>query len=301
MSREIGGRVLVGTCSWTDRTLVEESDWYPKRTMTAAERLRFYAEQFQLAEADSAYYAPPSPETTRAWAARTPSGFVMNVKAYSLLTGHPTRPASLWKDLREAILPEFAGKPTLYRQHLPDDAVDEVWARFLHGLEPLADAGKLGTILFQYPQWFTPKRANRDELIRLRERLGRFPASVEFRAPGWLAPDDRERTLSVLRDHDLSLVVVDAPPVSKLPTVVATTTEELAVVRFHGRADTTWNARTGSAAERFRYLYDESELRSWVPALRELAAQAEQVHALMNNCYRDYGVRNAAQLRELLE
>jgi uncharacterized protein YecE (DUF72 family) len=89
--------------------------------------------------------------------------------------------------------------------------------------------------------------------------------------------------------------------VSKLPTVVATTTDDLAVVRFHGRADATWNARTGSAAERFRYLYDEPELRSWVPKLHELAGAAEHVHALMNNCYRDYGVRNAAQLRDLLE
>jgi hypothetical protein len=38
-----GSRVLVGTCSWTDRTLVNESDWYPRRSMTAAERLAFYA------------------------------------------------------------------------------------------------------------------------------------------------------------------------------------------------------------------------------------------------------------------
>src|SRR5947207_7176841 len=98
---EIGGsRVLVGTCSWTDRTLVNESDWYPRRSMTAAERLAYYASQFPVVEADSTYYYPPTPEMSASWVERTPEGFTMNVKAYSLLTGHPTFPQSLRPDLQ---------------------------------------------------------------------------------------------------------------------------------------------------------------------------------------------------------
>ena len=54
---------------------------------------------------------------------RTPDDFTMNVKAYSLLTGHPTRPDSLWPDMREEVLPEFAGKRNVYASHLPDEAV----------------------------------------------------------------------------------------------------------------------------------------------------------------------------------
>ena len=103
-------RILVGTCSWTDKTLTNETDWYPKRSMSAAERLKFYASQFPIAEADSTYYFPPSPDLARGWAERTPDGFTMDVKAYSLLTGHPARPESLWPDVRDAIKPEFAGK-----------------------------------------------------------------------------------------------------------------------------------------------------------------------------------------------
>jgi hypothetical protein len=45
-----GHEVLAGSCSWTDRALVEQGRWYPRRTMSAAERLRFYAEQFPLTE-----------------------------------------------------------------------------------------------------------------------------------------------------------------------------------------------------------------------------------------------------------
>jgi uncharacterized protein YecE (DUF72 family) len=123
---------------------------------------------------------------------------------------------------------------------------------------------------------------------------------VEFRSPRWLAEDDRDRTLAVLRQAGLALVVVDAPPVSGLETVTAVTSEDLAVVRFHGRADNTWNSRSQSAAERFRYLYDLEELRKWTPRVRRLAGEARQVHLLMNNCYQDYGVHNAADLHRLL-
>jgi uncharacterized protein YecE (DUF72 family) len=85
-----------------------------------------------------------------------------------------------------------------------------------------------------------------------------------------------------------------------LATVVEATSAALSVVRFHGRADDTWNSRDVSAAERFRYLYEPRELQAWVPKVRQLAAEAAEVHLLMNNCYQDYGVRNAADLRGLL-
>jgi len=297
-----GATVLVGTCSWTDKTLLKGTDWYPRRSMSAADRLAFYAARYPIAEADSTYYFPPGPELAASWAQRTPAGFTMNVKAYSLLTGHPTKPGSLWPDIRDSIAPELADKRSIYAGHLAPDALDEAWRRFSFALRPLADAGKLGAVLMQYPPWFTARRDNRDELGRLRERLGDIRACVELRSPTWLAqPEDRDRTLGLLRDHGLAYVVVDVPRASGLATVVASTSPDLAVVRFHGRADDTWHSRTTTAAERFRYLYDTDELQGWVPRLQELAGQSREVHALMNNCYEDYGVRNAAQLRDLLE
>ena len=294
-------RILVGTCSWTDQTLVKETDWYPKKSMSAAERLKYYAERFSIAEADSTYYFPPSPQLTRGWAERTPDNFTMNVKAYSLLTGHPAKPNSLWPDLRDAIKPEFAEKRNVYLSHLSPDAGDEVWQRFCYALRPLVDAGKLGAVLMQYPEWFTAKKDNRNELAAIRERWDDIPVCVEFRSPTWLGePRDRDRTLALLRELRLALVVLDAPESSGLDTVAEATTPDLAVVRFHGRNDDTWKQQTGSAAERFRYLYSPAQLRPWVPRLHSLSEQAERVHALMNNCYQDYGVRNAADLIDLL-
>lgn len=295
-----GAEVRVGTASWADRTLVRETDWYPKRSMSAAERLAYYSARFPLVEADSTYYRPPSPNLTAGWAERTPDGFRMNVKAYSLLTGHPTKPDTLWPDIADALDPEAADKRNVYPHHLPGDAVDEVWARFVEALAPLREAGRFGAVLLQYPPWFTPKRANRDELARARERLGDVPACVELRSPRWFGRDDLDRTLSWLADHDLALVSVDAPAVSRLPREALATTD-LAVVRFHGRSDETWSGRAATAAERFRYLYDRRELRPWVARVRRLADEAREVHVLMNNCYQDYGVRNAADMIDLLD
>jgi uncharacterized protein YecE (DUF72 family) len=290
--------VLTGSCSWTDRTLVRDADWYPKKTMTAEERLQFYAARFPLTEIDSTYYAPPAETQARLWAERTPDGFRFDVKAYSLLTGHPTRPQSLWTDLRER-LPE--DKRRVYPNHLDPESLDEVWRRFDAALRPLHDAGKLGSILFQYPPWFTPRKDNRQGLNALRERLPEYRIAVEFRSPRWTAePRDRDRTLALLKDLGLIYVGVDAPRVSGLPRILAVTNPDLLVVRFHGRSDSTWNDTSGSAAERFKYLYSSDELRELADALAEAAEQARETHLLMNNCYRDYSVRNAAELRDLI-
>ena len=293
--------VLMGSCSWTDKTLVEDSDFYPQRTMSAEGRLRFYASRFPLTEIDSTYYAPPAERQTALWAQRTPEGFRFDVKAYSLLTGHPTRPRSIWPDIREQLSDEVLAKRNVYAHHLSRDLLDEAWRRFATALRPLEEAGRLGTVLFQYPPWFTPRKDNRAEIEALAERLSDYRVCVEFRSPRWLAEErDRERTLDLLEQLRLIFVCVDAPAVSELPRLFAVTNPELLVVRFHGRNDATWNDTSRSAAERFNYRYSTQELRELADPIREAAGHARETHLLMNNCYRDYAVRNAAELRDLL-
>ncbi len=297
-----GTRVLVGTCSWTDATLVKETDWYPKKSMTAAERLAYYASRFPIVEVDSTYYFPPTPELSQTWTERTPDGFTMNVKAWSLLTGHPTFPNSLWEDMQSAVPTEHRDKRRLYAHYLPDDALDEAFDRFRHSLLPLQRAGRLGAVLLQYPRWFGPKAENRQVLRDTVARLPGLRLCVEFRHARWLEGNDCERTFELLEELGVSFVCVDEPAgfPSSMPPVVAVTSD-LAVVRFHGRNTATWeDPEIQTAAERFRYRYDTDELREWLPRLHELAASAREVHVLMNNCYRDDAVTNAAELAELL-
>jgi uncharacterized protein YecE (DUF72 family) len=86
---------------------------------------------------------------------------------------------------------------------------------------------------------------------------------------------------------------------SSVPPVVAVTAP-VAEVRFHGRNAENWEKKGITAAERFRYDYSKEELEEWVPRIKTLADQADNVHALMNNCYADYGIRSARRLGELL-
>lgn len=296
-----GAQVRVGTCSWADASLVKETDWYPRRSMKAAERLAYYASRFPVVEVDSIYYFPPTPELAQSWVDRTPPGFRLDVKAWSLLTGHPTFPHSLWPDLADEVRPELRDRRSLYSKHLPADILDEAWARFRHALLPLHRAGKLGAVLMQYPRWFGPRDDNRAELVSARRRLSDLDLCVEFRNGRWLEAGECESTFELLEALGVSYVCVDEPQGfdSSLPPVVAATAD-LAVVRFHGRNTSTWEAHTRTAAERFRYRYAKDELAEWVPRVLELAASAKEVHVLMNNCWRDDAVVNASEMAGLL-
>jgi uncharacterized protein YecE (DUF72 family) len=295
------GRILIGTASWTDRTLIKDGHFYPPEAKTAEARLRYYAEQFPIVEVDSTYYFPPSEKNSVLWIERTPKDFTFNVKAYSLLTNHPTRPDSIYKDLE---LPdELADKKNLYREQLPDAIVDEVWQRFRDALMPLHSAGKLGAVLFQYPQWFVIGRKNKDYILECADRLKEFRIGVEFRHKTWLEERNVDETLSFLSDHGLPFVSVDMPQGfdSSLPPIAAATADDIAMVRFHGRDRKAWAKKNVSASERFRYEYSEAELNEWVPKIRDVSGRARETHVLMNNCYRDFAVNNARQLGDLLD
>ncbi|TYB97136.1 DUF72 domain-containing protein [Micromonospora sp. WP24] len=286
------GDILVGTASWTDRTLLD-SGWYPQTADTPEKRLAYYARQFPLVEVDATYYSPPAERTARLWAERTPAGFTFNVKAFSLLTRHPTRVNALYKDLR----PETE-KRNVYPDDLAPQAYEEVWTRFLSALDPLVEVGKLGALLFQFPPWFTIKRDNKQYLLEVAKRCSPLRPVYEFRHASWFDGDNRDETVEFLRKHRLPYVCVDMPQGhrSSVPPVL-TATADLAVVRFHGHSDK-WTST--DLHEKFGYHYSDRELRDWAPKLRELADSAQRTHVLMNNCYRDFAQRNASTLKGLL-
>ncbi|MET7437381.1 DUF72 domain-containing protein [Streptomyces sp. NPDC005496] len=282
------GEILVGACSWTDRALVG-SGWYPPGWRDAEGRLRHYAGQFSVVEVDSAYYALPSERNSLLWSQRTPAGFVFDVKAFSLLTGHPTRDAALPADLR--------GRTG---RGVPDAVLlDEVWARFASALEPLRRTDRLGTVLFQFPPWFAPGARSETFLRECAARTAGWPLAVEFRHPGWWQEGLYDRTAGLLAELGTSAVAVDmvqtlrtsVPPVTPVPS------PELAVVRFHGRNEA-WG--TGSKEDRFRHTYTDGELAEWVPRVARMAGHAKRVHVLFNNCCADAAVRAAEAMRRLL-
>nr|MDT0657471.1 DUF72 domain-containing protein [Micromonospora sp. DSM 115978] len=286
------GEIKVGTASWTDRTLLD-SGWYPRTADTPEKRLAHYAKRFPLVEVDATYYSPPAERTAELWASRTPVHFTFNIKAFSLLTGHPTKVSALYKDLR----PD-TDKSNVYPGDLPPQAYEEVWTRFLSALDPLVEAGKLGVLLFQFPPWFTIRRSNKQYLLEVRDRCRPLRVAVELRHASWFSGDNQDETLTFLREHDLPYVCVDMPQGhrSSIPPVLAATAD-LAMVRFHGHS-TKWTSK--DIHEKFGYRYSDRELADWAPKLRELATETGETHVLMNNCYRDFATRNAETLAELL-
>jgi uncharacterized protein YecE (DUF72 family) len=287
------GEVLVGACSWTDPQLVK-SGWYPRGRRDAEGRLRHYASRLPLVEVDSAYYALPGRRNSELWVARTPDGFRFDVKAFSLLTGHPTRPGALPPDLRTR-----HADGTRRREPADPALLDEVWRRFAEGIGPLREAGRLGTVLFQFPPWFAPgPRAERtlEDCVR---RAAGWPLAVEFRHPAWWAAERADDTRALLTGLGATAVGVDTVQgtTGSLPPVVPVSRPGLAVVRFHGRS-AAWGR--DSKEDRFHHDYDVTELAAWVPRLRRAARQTDTLHVLFNNCCADAAVRAAESMRELL-
>ena len=298
--------VRIGTASWTDKSLIDSGRFYPSEAKKPDERLAFYAEHFPVVEVDSTYYGLPSRRNAELWVERTPDDFVFNVKAFSLLTQHPSTARSLPKDLRELVPAELVDKKRFYPRDLPQQIVDESWTRFLDALRPLQQASKLGAILFQFPEWFPPSRENRAYVVecgdRLEAALPGVAAAIEFRNERWMSNEERQtRTFALLEEHGLPYVCVDMPQgfTTSIPPVAAATAP-LAMVRFHGRRQDTWGKRGVSVHDKFGYDYRREELAEWEPRIETLANDAREVHVLMNNCYEDYAVRSARSMTQLL-
>jgi len=298
MSARKKKQILVGTSSWTDKTLLE-SGWYPKDAKTAEARLGFYASKFPLVEVDSTYYGLPSERNSALWVERTPSHFTFNVKAFSLMTQHPAQVRALPKDLRE----KAPDKRAVYPRDLEPATIEEVFEIFRRALMPLHSAGKLGAILFQFPEWFTPAPENKDYILHAASKLPDYRIAVEFRQKAWMDTEEhQEWTLEWLEENGLTYVCVDMPQgfPSSIPPVVAATNAHLAMIRFHGHNDENWKKKGITVAERFDYLYTPKQLKLWAEKVNELAGNVKQMHVLFNNCYQDKGVRNAGQLADLL-
>jgi len=295
--------VVCGIAGWVDKSLIDSRLFYPLSVKTSGDRLRFYASQFSLVEVDSTYYGIPKPDNAEAWAAQTPAGFTFDVKSFSLFTNHPTRPASLPPDIREQLPADRREKKNVYLEHMPDELLDEVWDRFRAAIEPLRAAGKLGAVFFQFPPWFLPSSRSLAYVEQVQERMHGFQVAIEFRKPEWLDARHRDGTLAFLRSRDIPYVAVDVPlgHATSMPSVGEVTSSKLAVVRFHGRNHQTWDLRGVPPNVRFRWDYSDEELGEWVPRIKEMERSAGRVHALMNNNYSNYSVKNAQQLERLLE
>jgi uncharacterized protein YecE (DUF72 family) len=285
--------------------MVEEGSFYPIKSMRAEERLWWYSRFFDCVEVNSTFYAPLSALNAVRWVERTPPGFLFSVKAYALLTGHhldaERLPPPLLAMAPARARPDARGR--LDNAVFGEEAREWVFAAFREALRPLADAGKLGYVLFQMAPWVKYGERALAYLASLPARLPGTTIAVEFRDASWL-PGHTEETLRVLAERGLTYVSVDAP---RTPGSVATAvalTSPTAVIRLHGRNREGFmkqlRGQEPSVAEKYGYLYKREELAEIVARGRALEGRARRVYFKLNNNVGDAPAINGAEIKELL-
>jgi uncharacterized protein YecE (DUF72 family) len=294
--------ILVGTSSWTDKSLIDSGRFYPAGAKKPEDRLRYYASQFPIVEIDSSYYGIPIEANARLWVERTPPEFVFNIKAYRLFTRHQTPVASLSKEIRAALGPVTKGN--VYDEDVPTEIQLELWRQFRVVLEVLRASGKLGAVHFQFAPWVAFHPKSFDYIEHCRAMLAGFRLAIEFRNKSWFDGERHTaRTLGFERDNGLVNVVVDEPQgiANTIPAVWEATNPALSIVRLHGRNHGAWNKKgLTSSAQRFNYDYDEGELTEVAQNVTTLSRKADIVHVLFNTNYQDQGQRAARTLNRIL-
>ncbi|MCL6612605.1 MAG: DUF72 domain-containing protein [Peptococcaceae bacterium] len=253
--------IYVGTAGYS------YDDWkgvfYPEK-VDKKEMLSLYAGQFSFTEVNSTYYRLPNRYMMHNMQAKTPPDFQFVIKAHKSMTHERTGNA---QDFRS----------------------------FADALRPLAEAGKLGCVLAQFPQSFRLSGANVAYLRETARRLEGLETVVEFRHREWL----REDIFQFLSEQGLGFVCVDEPRLEGLPPPEVRSTGPVAYVRFHGRNREKWYNHRESY-ERYDYLYTEAELAEWVPGILGLGRRSGKVYVSMNNHYRGQAVINARMIRDMI-
>src|SRR5262249_49560056 len=174
---------------------------------------------------------------------------------------------------------------------------------FQTALRPIAEAGKLGYVLFQFAPWVHFDTVRLDYLASLPARLPGWTIAIEFRHRSWL-PEHIDETLRALSAARLAHVIVDAPSGGYAIPRVTTVTAPTAVFRLHGRNAEGWlrqlRGEEPTVREKYDYLYSEGELRALLPEIETASAETEDVFISFNNNNRDYPVKNALMMKRLL-
>ncbi|MDA8239243.1 MAG: DUF72 domain-containing protein [Nitrospiraceae bacterium] len=293
----INSLIRIGTCSWTEKSLIQSGEFYPKNVKTAESRLKFYAEHFNVVEVDSTYYAIPTKSNAYLWADRTPKDFLFHIKVYGALTGHAVDPRTLPPDVRNELPGKDKGLKQVWVKE--PELVRAITDKFMEALHPLVSAGKLGVMVFQFPPWFTYKSENLDFILKRKGLIGRYRMAAEFRHGSWYASDVREKVFHFLRKNQIIHVVADEPQYGTLATVpfVPQTTADMAYYRFHGRNKENWLKKGLETSLRYAYEYSDKELMEFIPHIETSAKMATETHVMFNNCHGGYAMRNAQKMK----
>ena len=276
-------RIRIGTSGWSypkgDGTW--NGIFYPApgqrpRGSGKFDELRYYAEHFDTVEVNSSFYRVPSVTTAASWARRTPPKFEFSLKLYQKFT-HPE------------MFHKATGGNAL---DLGDADVDE----FKTAVDPLAQAGKLGALLAQFPTSFHDDPANRGYLEWLLEKFRGYNVAVELRHRSW--SDAGQDTAQLLGEFGAAWAQIDEPKFKdSIRQDLHPNVKTFYYLRLHGRNAAKWWSHETSD-DRYNYLYSPKELEPFAEAVKEATRrEVKKAYLYANNHFSAKSVANAAVLK----
>ncbi|MGH9425756.1 MAG: DUF72 domain-containing protein, partial [Terriglobia bacterium] len=264
---KIMNKVRIGPAGWSYK------DWegvvYPQKPGPKFDPLTYLSRFFDTIEINSSFYRPPAATSAKAWARR-----VANNPAF-----------------------KFTAKLHRVFTHERGKATSDDEETFRKGIDPLAEAGKFGALLLQFPWSFKNTEEERAYMLKLVSRFKDYPLIVEVRHASWNNPVIYEE----LETRDVGICNIDQPIFKKSIRPSALTTSPLAYVRLHGRNYQNWFREEAVRDERYDYLYSADELEPWIVRIKEVAKQVKETYVITNNHFLGKAAVNALEIKSTLE
>ena len=259
--------IRVGPAGWSYK------DWegvvYPHKPGSRFDPLEYLARFFDTIEINSSFYRSPAPNAAKAWIRR--------------VAGNPRF--------------NFTAKLHRIFTHERGKATDADEKGFREGINPLAEAKRLGALLLQFPWSFKNDDDERAYLLKLLDKFKDYPLVLEVRHTSWNNP----QILDWLEERGVGICNVDQPLFKKSIKPAALTTSNIGYVRLHGRNYQDWFRDKAPRDDRYNYLYSLEELDPWITRIKEVAKQTHETYVVTNNHFRGQAVVNALEIKSTLE
>jgi uncharacterized protein YecE (DUF72 family) len=277
--------IRIGTCGYSYPGPAPKG-WhgvfYPAGKPRGFDELACYSSFFDTVEINSSFYRPPLPGMAEAWTRKTPPDFEFAVKAWQKFT-HPTK----------------LGEGTSNRSENWEQPTAADVESFKTSIAALADAGKLGMLLFQYPAGFFLTPDNADRLRWTLQAFHDYPKAVELRHRSW--SDRASEVKALLAESKATWAVIDEPKFESSVRQSLDANGNIFYLRLHGRnAEKWWRHR--EPWERYDYLYGAEEIRALANKIKTIAQSSPQakIYAFFNNHARAQAVVDGLLLKREL-
>jgi uncharacterized protein YecE (DUF72 family) len=254
--------------------------FYPEVKGAKLDELQYYSQIFNTVEINHTFYRPPSKAVASGWAAKTPADFVFSIKLWQKFT-HPMK---------------ISRKKS---EEQWEAATQKDFDEFRAGILPLAEAGKLGALLLQYPAGFHCSPESIEKVEKTLRWFYDYPKVVELRHKSW--SENNEKMRALLEENRASGVLIDEP---KFGTSIRQDLQPIGDIyyfRAHGRnAKAWWNPK--ESWERYDYLYSRDEIKKHAEQIKSAASApgVKKAFAFYNNHARANAAANAIMLSQEL-